>query len=170
MQVVGISLTWFFAVSNLSKHHGQFTWKQKISHFKFSNNKINCPKDSNKQSVITCIAENTLHLLGKQMGFALCLEGHQPWALPDQQRKRLLLKIPSCLSPRQTWQKWLLNPGTSFPLVLAITARLIRSKALVQVLTYSARCLNVSAEAQAEEKDSPSGPNLDVNDGDVSWR
>lgn len=113
---------------------------------------------------------NTLRLLGKQMGFALCLEGHQLWALPDQQRKCLLLKIPSCLSPQQMWQKWLLNLGTSFPLVLAITTRLILSKALAQVLKYCAWCLNVSAEAQTQEKACPLGSNLDVNDGDVSWR
>lgn len=92
------------------------------------------PKNQTKCHHLHCL--NTLHLLGKQMGFALCLEGHQPWALPDQQRKCLLLKIPFCLSPQQMWKKWLLNLGTSLPLALAITTRLILSEAFAQVLKY----------------------------------
>lgn len=73
----------------------------------------------------------------------------------------------------------MLNSGTSLPLGLAITAWLLTNggihmlwlmlkKALAQVLKYSAHCLDVSAEAQAQEKSSPSGPNLDLSDGDVS--
>lgn len=101
---------------------------------------------------------NTLHLLRKQMEFALCLQGHQPWALPDQQRKCLLLKIPSCLSPQQTWQKCLLKQGTSLPLLLAVTARITQSRALPQMLIYFAWSLNVSAEAQAQKKGQSLGP------------
>lgn len=121
-----------FAISGLSVCHGQFTWKRRIVHIQISNNKINCPWESNKASSPASLKYPSSH--GKQMGFALCLEGHQPWALQDQQRKYLLLKIPSCLSPQQTWQKWLLNPGTSFLLVLDVTARLILSKALAKAI------------------------------------